>query len=861
MVSIPQEGNIAGAFLNRYFFQMRIRRALLPSLCLATALLLVFARATEIPPPSPASPGSAAPLYMLTYDHGGLILWGTDHFRQELRRAMSWLDRYPNFKIGLDNEAYVYDYLAENDPALLAELRADLTKYRGRFGIGTCTYGQPLSQFINDESNLRQIGYAIKTDQQQLGYRPVIYLMSEHAMHSQIPQILTGFGFKGAIMRTHFMMYGYNPTFDVPIGWWVGVDGSRIPAVPTYPGEGGEFFKTTVDNWFLTRFPAANAQVSPADFRKTFQHIQPLLATRADDSSLRKEELVQQYPGTGDYRWILLDELLSIFPPPTAEMKTAPNDFTVRMPWGYCGNEIFNSARQAEVAVLTAERLATMELLCGGTANREADLEHAWKNLLVGQHHDVQICGLLADARRFFPSSLTASHNVSHASLNYVASQMKADGLAQVTVFNPLSWDRSEWIEADLTLPKASAQGIAVRHGDQIIPSAVLKSERSSAGLETRIAFRAAVPALGFASYSVVLSPESTPIPSAKISTDFAKLRIATPFFILQLDPQGGIASLVDAHTGNPLLTPGKRSGFFAGRINGVDCESKGTWILHAASGGRPWVTAREYGFIGGIPYTLEIQLSAESPRIDVQVKFHFEDERIGQVSDDLRDHESAFVHEAKLRFKLFPAVGDHALGVRDLPFTIAETANHYVEGNYLTALTDSTVGIAFFNRGTMGAVHETDGGFSMPLAYAMYYIWGTRMLSGDFNFEFSVEPFSGGWQQADLLRRALAYSFPFSFAAGEPGSGRLGDIVQPLTVSGSADVLVSAMYPENGRAYVRLMNYSGTEHEVSLGSVTSPSSYTFTFANLLGEGGQAATGPFPLHPWQFQTFLIGRSN
>ena len=49
-------------------------------------------------------------------------------------------------------------------------------------------------------------------------YIPPVYLMSKHAMHSQIPQILNGFGYDGANMRTHYMMYGYNPTFNVPIG-------------------------------------------------------------------------------------------------------------------------------------------------------------------------------------------------------------------------------------------------------------------------------------------------------------------------------------------------------------------------------------------------------------------------------------------------------------------------------------------------------------------------------------------------------------------------------------------------------------------------------------------------------------------
>jgi alpha-mannosidase len=148
-----------------------------------------------------------------------------------------------------------HNTLAEHDPKLLAEIRGYLTRYRGRFGVGTCTYGQPLSTFITQESNIRQIAYALEADRRHFGSAPETYLMSEHAMHSQIPQILAGFGFRSAIMRTHYMMYGYNPTFDAPIGWWVGLDGSRIAAVPTYEGEGAQFGVTTYDNWALTRCP------------------------------------------------------------------------------------------------------------------------------------------------------------------------------------------------------------------------------------------------------------------------------------------------------------------------------------------------------------------------------------------------------------------------------------------------------------------------------------------------------------------------------------------------------------------------------------------------------------------------------
>jgi len=130
---------------------------------LEMARLAIFISAVVVCPTKPisAAPAAAgettAPLYLLTYGHGGMVLWGRDHFRDCLSDAIAWLDRFPSFQIGLDNEAHSYDYLAENDPGILEELRGYLKHYRGRFGIGTCTYGQPLSQFINEESNVRRI--------------------------------------------------------------------------------------------------------------------------------------------------------------------------------------------------------------------------------------------------------------------------------------------------------------------------------------------------------------------------------------------------------------------------------------------------------------------------------------------------------------------------------------------------------------------------------------------------------------------------------------------------------------------------------------------------------------------------------
>ena len=795
------------------------------------------------------------PLYMLTYDHGGLILWGSDHFRERLRNAINWLDKYPGFKIGLDNEAYVYDYLSDNEPDLLQEMKGYLEKYEGRFGIGTCTYGQPLSTFIGGESNIRQIGYALESNKKHFNYNNSIYLMSEHAMHAQIPQIIDGFGFKGAIMRTHFMMYGYNPEFDEPFGWWVGLDGTRIPTVPTYKGEGAEFGKTPIDNWILTRYPGPECDISLRDFKNQFKNITPLLATRADDSGLRREELVKQYEGKPGYRWILLDEMLSLYPEPQAEFITRPNDFKVRMPWGYCGNEIWNTSRKAEVQALIAERLNAVTYLLKGE-DHEANLHDSWKHLLLAQHHDVQIVGLLPDARQHLEISMIQSNKVIDASFGYLTEQIKGEGIKQVTVFNPLSWPRKDWIETSVNFVKGEAKDITVKNNGVEVPSVIIEANRFSDGsiLEGRVLFEAASSGFGLRNYSLI--PESTDwhMTESNISVDYDKLHIITPVLDIWLDEQGGFKSLTDRRTGKKIFINSRRSAFFEGLINGQEETSKGRWIIEEGNDNSPWVIAREYGFIADIPYIFRIKVFENSPTIECSVSFSFNGQKIGQLSNNVREDVSPFIHEKKLRFKFFPDLKEKPVGVRDLPFAIAETNDRYIEGNFWTAVSDNHNGIAVFNKGNMCLVRENDGGYSIPLSYAMYYIWGTRMLKGDYNYEFAIHPFNNDWKKADLHRKAITYNFPVLHRSSVPGVGSIKDQIEFIDI-GSDNVIMSAFYTEDGKVITRMYESQGKSSEVPVNVLMNYQE--IHEIDLAGNKVDEFKERIRFNPWQIKTIQI----
>ncbi|UCG26737.1 MAG: hypothetical protein JSV24_07080, partial [Bacteroidales bacterium] len=644
-------------------------------------------------------------------------------------------------------------------------------------------------------------------------------------------------------------------TFNVPIGWWVGLDGSEIATIPTYDGEGARFGITTADNWILTRYPGPECNTPMEDFRKDFAHINPLLASRADDSGLRREGLVKEYENNPLYTWILLDELLEKFPRPTEKMVTLPNDYTVRMPWGYCGNEIWNRCRESEVQILTAERLSAFEILCGGES-RQRELELSWRNLLLAQHHDIQIVGLLPEAHEILPRSLKYSEDVIRSSMKFMASNMTGEGVKQITVFNPLSWTQSRWITAEVALSKGEAMEFMVKSGDKTMPARVLQAYRYSDNsiLEGHIAFRADLPPLSVVSYSILPVKESHEVKVSALEIDEEDLRITTPYLDLKLSEEGGIESIRNVKTNEYITSKNDRSAFFAGKINGIDCWSKGRWVFQQVNEFSPWIGLHEYGFIADIPYHFEMRVYEDNPRIDCKVTFDFNGQKIGRLSDDLRDSTSPFVHEEKLRFKLYPDIGTDATGIRDLPFAIAETSQSYIEGNYWTAVSDGENGLACFNKGTMGSIREEDGSFSIPLAYAMYYIWGTRILDGSYSYEFAIYPFSGLWEEADIHRRALEYNFPAPVADTEPGNGKLGNTVG-LFSPDTDNILLSALYPSGEKIYARFYEYKGKPVDTAISLF--PRDKKLTETDLDGNALQPVNGKITFRPWEIKTFRL----
>lgn len=777
-------------------------------------------------------------LYILTYEHGGYVLW-KDRLETRLKRISEWMEKYPKLKIGLDYEAFTFDEFSRSEPELLRLINELVEKYPDRIGLGSTTYGQPLSLAISEESNARQLSYAVRTNMKFFGKTPSVYAISEFALNNQTPQLAKLSGYKAAILRSHVMGYGYPRTFDSAWGRWIGRDKTEIPAVPTYDGQGRGFNCCTVDNWIFSRWPNESDLYSVEDFEKMFSKYEPLLATRYDDVCQDIEPITEYTQSKDNCRYVLLEEIPELYGEPHDELATNDNDFHVQMPWGYCGNEIFNMGRAAEVAAVQAEKLNALSVMLGGNAEYDS-LDKAWEYALISQHHDITICGLLDLSRRFLPISLEASQRAKELSLENILPHFAVPNGESTVAVNLHSFAVDEWIDTEngnvhVALPPFTAKRITEDNTEY------------------------------------------------KYSYDEKTGELLTPNYRLKLTADG-IAYLEDIKSAHRIFDNGEGA-LFSALVENEYCLSKGRWDVKID---KNFALAVQNGEIGGIPFKFEMRFNGASPRIDCKTHFTMHGEHVGEAGECHGLHKSVTVdgmtHENKLNFNMNLNLDKNRKMVRDLPYSISEwsgdvrdvedywytgdkricdkavtpeesfNSSTYMHGIYWVALRDAQKGLAVMNRGCMGSVIRGNL-LSIPLLYSNLYMCGTRILDGEFEDEFAILPFDSSLCDAQLHEKALSYSYLPCVATAPAGNGNLSELAAAKLETVGGAVILTTVYPENGALLARFCNYSDepatAKFNPTFGKVTAQT-------DLLGNRtSEIENGELAFRPWEVKTVLI----
>jgi hypothetical protein len=782
-------------------------------------------------------PAGAPALYCIDGYHGGITFWdwlalpqgGFWHEycwnlvgRLLIERALA----RPSLHTVFDVDGHTFGEMARRRPQDLARLAQAVQA--GAIEVVNGTYGQPLSLTVSGEAIVRHFHYGLRAIEEAIGVRVESFLSQEPLFFPQMPQVLSGFGFQRAVLRTHWAPFGSDPAVDATMVRWRGSDGSEIPTVPRYTFTDYGWLRPDhrgLEKGGLTGADLAHWGRDQLDGlrRRAEMHGvgRPLLSRVADfhvvDPARPDAPLPNARALTGQgARFLTVHEY---FRETVDEGETTTwdiDDMPAAIPWGL-GAELLQRARtEAEGDLLAAERLDAIAQALG-MSSQSNKLDDAWKNLLHAQHHDLHVCGpwhsrphAKSMAEVGADLAWLAAQGGRAVALDaqaYLAARVDTSSAGEqpLLVFNPSSWPRREFIP-----PVGRVVGL---------------------------------PAMGYRTVGPVSGDDKAP-EEGRLS--------------LEASPDGTFALLAE---GKPLATGGYLTVWRDGRWHDSRQSIASVQTVEDGPGARRYLVE---GRVADIPLRQWATLRPGVPRLELRLELDFGAETyLGPQLEDARPGTPYYVDDARKLCLNF------AMGLRRAvvpsPFLLSESTSERLIGLPGLFLEDENGGgLAFLNRGTPGYHLDREAGVLRNVL-----AWGPRewlyasddsltsgrsrylALRGHHAYECAVAPCVS---RLEALRAGLDYQLPCLAMAVEASAGPLPAAGSFLAVEPEGIVL-TALFGQNGGVYARLWNPSPQEQRASLRSGGEALRLRPVALDLRGEG--PPTEAIGLRPWGIQTVRV----
>ncbi|MCL6430728.1 MAG: hypothetical protein K6V36_07675 [Anaerolineae bacterium] len=796
---------------------------------------------------APYQLAAGTPIYLLDGFHGGIPFWDWLLPQEGLWASFLWpavggalLRR--GLPVTLELDGYTFEALAERSPGTLVGLREAVA--RGCVELVNGTYAQPFLDTLSGEMVVRQLWYGLRAIEQAFGARVTAYASQEPCFCAQLPQILRSFGYRWALVRTHWAAFGCEPAFDAPLVRWRGPDGSELPAVPRHSWQGYESRKEAqpgvvrgtlsgahASHWSaadLAGYHEAAAQqgTAPALLSK-LEDLAPLDAPTPQAPILARTEGVRLSSLASYCEAVLGDRPLESLP----SWQPAPDGFCLTLPWGLEGDRLLAAREAAEAALQLAERAAAVAFALGGT-DAGAELEPAWKKLLLGQHHDLQVCGPWRSAAHgksmsavgcdLCGEAAAGAHGVLRRALAFLLRQGEPAGLLRqpVVVFNP----HPRPLRALVHVPERGA----LYTGGTPLPA-----QPDGEGMLVLCE----LPALGWRILD--LRPASAAAEPGPADGLYGEGRLSAAC------SEGRLTIWMGDRL---LLHDGLALSYALGGTRFFSRAEPGAWEVVGT--GPLFTRWRARGSLGEIRFSQELTLYRHLPRIDIETVLDFGDGALAGPQPE--DGEGYYTRDEEKVCVLLP-LGRGTL-LRSLPFLIAEARARRFAMTGLAAVEGEDGSLALLTPGSRGCVYDPDQGLlQLVLAWSprrwIYDGGGRPVLHGRHTFRCALLPYE---QREEALAGAELYRLPpVAIVAEERGPVGAGE--RSLLEIGPAMIRLSALFAHDGALYLRLWNASTAVANVELRSaIVTPGRWLPVDLWLRAEA--SCSDPFTLSPWGVRT-------
>jgi alpha-mannosidase len=384
--------------------------------------------------------GHIDPVWLWSWEEGVAVVHST------FRSALDRMNETPGFCF-TTSSAQFFKWVAENDPAMLAEIKQRVKE--GRWNIVGGWWVEPDMNIPSGEAMVRQGLYGQLTFERLLGKRAVVATNPDSFGHTgNLPQIIAKQGMENYI----FMRPGVREK-NIPsdLFWWEGPDGTKVLTyrIQQSYNDGG--------------------------------NVRNRLNTVMNQSAGQPMKTFMAYYGVGDHGGGATKETIRSVTDVMAEkgapktfFSTADNYFTevrndksLKLPvikddlqhhavgCYTAESEIKKSNRRCEAELVTAEKIAAIGSMVWGAVYPKKDLTSAWERLLFLQFHDSLAGSSLYDhsqaAREGYGFSLDIAHQATWMAMQKLEWQVPAEDPASqyMIVFNPHAWEVKANIEYD----------------------------------------------------------------------------------------------------------------------------------------------------------------------------------------------------------------------------------------------------------------------------------------------------------------------------------------------------------------------------------------------------------------------------
>jgi alpha-mannosidase len=434
------------------------------------------------------------PVWLWPWQEGLSVVHST------FRAALDRMQTDPDFAFTASS-AQFYDWVAESDPQMLAEIRKRVAE--GRWAVVGGWWVEPDVNIPSGESLARHGLYSQRRFRELLGRQArVAYNPDSFGHPGTLPQIL-----RLQDMDAYVFMrpQAHEKTLPADIFWWEGADGTRLLTyrIPySYNAEGS----------LEERLRRMMAQLrEPANHLMAFYGVGDH-GGGATDLNIQSIRQIQKQPGAPAVLFSTPERYFEeIRKLPGLQLPVVRDDLQHHAVGCYTAEwTVKKNNRRAESLLTQGEKLASLASVIAGLEYPQAEFTSAWKKVLFQQFHDILAGSSLPEhyavARNAHGYALEVANQALYRAAQKIAWEVPTEdpGSEYLVVFNPHAWNTILNAEYDLGWPPRDPEGRELPEGRSVLEDEQGRAvshqwaQASTVIGRRKLVFRAPVPAFGY---------------------------------------------------------------------------------------------------------------------------------------------------------------------------------------------------------------------------------------------------------------------------------------------------------------------------------------------------------------------------